>query len=346
MKIHLFLFLLTFLFLAPLFVLAVSQQVIVSGTVPGCGDGIIQSGESCDSFNLNNQTCLTLGYSGGILSCNSNCTFNTSQCSLGGGGGGGGGAGGTYSFPSGGSVVFSGRAYPGSEVTLLKDAQVVSTTIAGPDATFFISVSGVSSGNYIFSLYAEDKDGVRSSLLSFPVSVTAGAVNQISGIFIAPTIAIDKTEVKRGDAIKIFGQTSPNSKVVIHLNSEEEIFKNVEADKNGVYLLNFDTSLLDFGQHSAKSKASLANQISPFSKVVNFLVGTKNVLSLKEKSILKGDLNNDGRVNLVDFSIAAYWYKRNLTLSSDFLVKEREGLNGDSKIDLIDFSIMAFYWTG
>jgi hypothetical protein len=46
----------------------------------------------------------------------------------------------------------------------------------------------------------------------------------------------------------------------------------------------------------------------------------------------------------VDFSIAAYWYKR--TLSADFKKIEKERLNGDGKIDLTDFSIMAYYWSG
>jgi hypothetical protein len=47
---------------------------------------------------------------------------------------------------------------------------------------------------------------------------------------------------------------------------------------------------------------------------------------------------------LIDFSIAAFWYKR--PLSAEFLAREQKHLNGDGKIDLIDFSIMAFYWTG
>jgi hypothetical protein len=72
-------------------------------------------------------------------------------------------------------------------------------------------------------------------------------------------------------------------------------------------------------------------------------VGTKNVLRGKSK-FLKGDLNKDGRVNLLDFSIGAFWYKT--TLSTSFKEVERERLNGDGKMDLLDFSIMAFYWTG
>ena len=48
--------------------------------------------------------------------------------------------------------------------------------------------------------------------------------------------------------------------------------------------------------------------------------------------------------NLVDFSIAGFWYKK--PLSVIFVNTEKEKLNGDGKIDLVDFSIMAFNWTG
>ena len=53
---------------------SVDLQVIITGQ---CGDGVIQSDESCDGSNLNGKTCSTQGFSGGTLSCNSNCTFNT-----------------------------------------------------------------------------------------------------------------------------------------------------------------------------------------------------------------------------------------------------------------------------
>jgi len=52
-----------------------------------------------------------------------------------------------------------------------------------------------------------------------------------------------------------------------------------------------------------------------------------------------GDMNGDQRVNLIDFSILAYWYKRPNPLAS-------VDLNKDGKVDLVDVSILAFYWTG
>lgn len=322
-----------------------AASVNVTATVdPVCGNGVLESGEQCDGSNLNGKSCSTQGFSGGTLSCNSNCTFNTSACTSGSGGGGGGGGGGWggYIAPATG-VTFSGRAYPKSTITVLKDAQIAATTIADANANFSVSVTGISSGNYIFSVYSENSKGIRSSLLTFPVSVTSGATTNIGGVFIAPTIAVDKSEVKRGDNIAIFGQSVPSGEITIAVSSEEEFFGKTAADPNGAYLYNFDTTQLDIGQHFTKSKVAKEGAISSFSKAISFLVGTKNIAAELSK-VLKGDLNGDGRVNLIDFSIAAYWYK--WPISAEFAVKEKEWLSGDGKVDLVDFSIMAFYWTG
>lgn len=312
--------------------------------VPACGNGVIDTGEQCDGANLASQTCVSRGYASGALSCSASCSFVTTACVSGGGGGGGGG-GGAAAPAVVTQAIFNGRAYPKSTVTLLKDAQIAATTVAGADANFSIALSSLSGGNYIFSVYSEDNKGFRSSLLTFPVSVTSGATTTVSGIFIAPTIAVDKSEVKRGDNIAIFGQSVPSSEITIAVNSDEGIFNKIKADAGGAYLYNFDTSPLETGQHTTKSKSALNGEISSFSQVVGFAVGDKTILTRSTgKCPMKADLNSDCRVNLVDFSIAAYWHRR--TLSAAFKILEAEDLNGDGKVDLIDFSIMAYYWTG
>lgn len=324
----------------PLTGLAASDATInATAKISVCGNGIKEGGEQCDGSDLGGASCTTQGFSGGTLSCSASCTFVTSACTSGGGGGGGGG----YIAPVTG-VTLSGRAYPKSTVTVLKDAQIAATTVADASANFSVSITGISGGNYIFSVYSEDSKGIRSSLLTFPVSVTSGATTNISGIFIAPTIATDKSEVKRGDNIAIFGQSAPQADIVVSVTSEEEFFGKVLSDKDGIYLYNFDTSFVDYGTHYAKSKASIGNlAVSGFSNTLSFKVGTKNVAKAAP-GFLKGDLNDDRRVNLIDFSIAAYWYKR--SISAAFAIKEKERLNGDGKVDLVDFSIMAYYWTG
>ncbi len=301
-----------------------SSSVIVIITV--CGNGAVESEEQCDAGGSNGACPAT---------CSTSCTTN----SCGGGGGGGGGA--TYVPPTPTTqVIFTGRAYPKSTVTLLKDAQIAGTTIAGQDTNFSITLSGLSAGNYIFSVYSEDNKGNRSSLLTFPISVTSGATTNVSGIFIAPTIAVDKSDVKRGENIAIFGQSAAQSEVTIIINSDEEFFTKIKTDKNGVYLYNFDTTPLEMGQHFTKSKAALDGTVSSFSKVVSFAVSTKTILiEEQKKETVKSDMNSDNRVNLVDFSIAAYWYKRPSPPAT-------VDLNKDNKVDLVDFSIMAYYWTG
>jgi len=252
---------------------------------------------------------------------------------------GGGAPGGGYTPPPTTQVIFTGKAYPQSTVTLLKDAKIMATTISGADANFKISLTNITAGSYIFSVYSEDDNGNRSSLLTFPLSVSSGVITNVSGIFISPTIDVDKSEVKKGEIIKIFGQAIPNSDITVIINSDEEIYGKIKADNIGAYLYNLDTLKIEMGNHLAKSRATLAEEISSLSKAINFIVGTKTVFKKTTKCPAKADLNNDCRVNLVDFSITAYWYKR---LSPPATVD----LNNDGKVNLVDFSIMAYYWTG
>ncbi|MCC6323300.1 dockerin type I repeat-containing protein, partial [Candidatus Nomurabacteria bacterium] len=201
-----------------------------------------------------------------------------------------------------------------------------------------------SAGGYIFSVYSTDKNGIKSVLQSFPITITEGVTINVGGIFLSPTLTGDKSQVKKGDNITFFGQAVPESEVTIAVHSNQEFFKKVNSDKNGVYLHTMDTSVLEVGGHNAKSKVASGGEISGYSNGYNFSVGSENIAPVDKKCPQKGDLNNDCKVNLVDFSIAAFWYKK--VLNSQTLALEKIKLNGDGKINLVDFSIMAYYWTG
>lgn len=337
-----------------LIIFSVSQVVSSQGTeqaevqidalVPGCGDQIIGVGEDCDGISLAGESCLTKGYTSGLLSCTASCVFNTSACvynppSSGGGSGGGSG------ISNKATVVLVGKAYPASTVTIIKDGQIVAKTVASPMANFQVAVTGLSAGSYVFMVYGEDTKGLRSPLLSFPVMISRGTLTKIEDIFIAPTISLDKSEVRKGDIITIFGQSVPMSEITLEVNSPQQFFTKTIVDKGGAYLHNFDTSVLDTGDHSTQSRSATNTEISPLSSKAQFQVGTKNVYSSESMACSKkADFNGDCRVNLVDFSIVAFWYNR--PLNPVFVVREKEHLNGDGKINLVDFSIMAFHWTG
>lgn len=254
--------------------------------------------------------------------------------------GGGGGGGGSIVSSSLTGATFTGKAYPLSRVVLLKDAQIAAQTIAGNDANFSFNLTNLTPGSYMFSLYAEDKDGLRSPLFTFPITVQSGAVTNVGNIFIAPTLSADKTEVQQGGVLTLFGQTAPNSKVTITVNSATQLLKHVNTGIDGVYLYDLDTSVLAFGDHTARSKTALAaGIISGDSPVVAFSVGDKAVAAPLPRTASRSDFNGDGRVSIADFSVLAYWYGRPNPPT-------RVDLNGDGEIDLVDFSILAFYWTG
>ncbi|MES2214299.1 MAG: dockerin type I domain-containing protein [Patescibacteria group bacterium] len=249
--------------------------------------------------------------------------------------GGGGGGGGGVSM--GGQVKFSGKAYPGTLVTLLQDAKIVGTTKSAPDASFSLMLSNVNTGAYVFSLFSEDYQGNRSSLVTFSVAVSSAGITYVSNIFIAPTISLDKQQVKQGDPLKVFGQSTPGADIELLVHSANELSYKTHTDPSGIYLFTVDSGKLDFGDHSTQARALLEEDESFLSKSLSFQVGLKNILTIATG--LKGDLNSDSKVNLVDFSIMAYWYKR-----SNFPPKV--DLNADEKISITDFSIMIYNWTG
>ncbi|MDP1722892.1 MAG: dockerin type I repeat-containing protein [Candidatus Gottesmanbacteria bacterium] len=259
------------------------------------------------------------------------------------GGGGGGGGGGSVSPPASvATVILSGRAYPGSTVTILKDSILQSRVPVQESAAFTSTVSNLLGGTYLFSVYAQDTNGNQSSTITIPVTVVAGVTTSVNGIFLAPTIDVDKSQVKRGNPIRVFGQSSPESTITISVNSDTELFFQTPSDKYGVYSYSFLTSPLEIGNHSTHSNASKSGEVSGASRSVSFAVGAQDILKIKTSGTIcgpRGDLNCDGKVNLVDFSIEAYWYKKKgFPVAYD--------LNSDKAISLIDFSIMASHWTG
>jgi len=237
-------------------------------------------------------------------------------------------------------VNFSGSAYPFSRVYILKDGEIVANTIADQSASFSVSLLGLSTDTYNFSIYSEDGNNRKSSTFSFSIYITEGTTVSIGNIFLSPTIDINKSQVKRGDSIVIFGQSIPRKEVLISIKSNEEYFFRVFSNEMGAYLYNLDTSILNIGKIQAKSKNTIDTQSSSYSTIVSFFVGDNSKVNNKtDCSILRGDLNCDNRVDLVDFSIMAFWYKK-------INPPQKIDLNNDGKINLVDFSIMAFHWTG
>lgn len=269
---------------------------------------------------------------------NSNVSITAQVLSSNSNGGGDSTSGSLINLPT--NINFSGIAYPLSSVYILKDGFVVMTTISDLNGNFSASISGLVSDVYTFSIYAVDSHNRKSSFFSFPIYLARGVNVNIGNIFLSPTIDVDKTRVKKGNSLAIFGQSLPLKEVVVSVFSGQEYIYRIFSNELGLYFYNLDTSILSIGDYQTKSKTILNTQESLYSTPVLFSVEDNDILKNNiDCSTIRGDLNCDGHVNLTDFSILAFWYKKvNPPVNVD--------LNNDRAVNLVDFSIMAYNWTG
>lgn len=264
-----------------------------------------------------------------------------SACSSGGGPGGGG-------VSPTASIVLQGKTAPDASVKILKDSVLMAIIVADASGNFSYIAGGLSSGDYRFSLYFDDKFSTRSASIDVQATVTTGQSITTDAVLLPVTIGTDKSQVKRGDDIQISGMTAPNATVFITVTSgdgQKNFIYPVTAGSDGRYFLRLGTGALNYSTYKVSAYATLGALKSKNSLITQFKVGEiTEIIPPGKKCPLKGDVNFDCRVNLVDFSITAYWFSRKI--SPGFLVLEKERLSGDGNITLIDFSILAYYWTG
>lgn len=244
--------------------------------------------------------------------------------------------GGGAPLPPPAKVIFKGKAYPSAFLTISKNGQVAATFKAFSSGLFERELTGLPGGIYNFSVFAEDTEGRKSVTLSFTVSILAGRTTTISGIFISPTISLTPTQVEKGDAVDIFGQSFPESQINIFITSPKEIVKETTTTADGKWALKLDTDPLEEREHSAKAKALYGDgEQSPFSQTLTFLVLPKGAL------VCQGaDLNFDGKINIIDFSILLYFWERTSPINPC------ADINFDGIVNIVDFSIMMYQWTG
>ena len=247
----------------------------------------------------------------------------------------GGGSSGGFVIPKT-AVSFSGFAYPNATVTLLKNGENKANVKANLAGEFNITLEENYSSTIVYSLFAEDVSGNRSLLINYPIAVQVNFLTQLSGIRFAPTIVTDKAEVRFGDYLTVNGYALPQKDMTITMRGVSEQSFTLTSSENGSYKIVLPLTTLPRGDYSVfiNYKDDTRN-----SKFIKFIIGETNIFFTDSLSSIPGDCNADKIINLIDFSILAFWYgKNNPPPCVD--------TNQDKIINLVDFSILAFYWTG
>lgn len=369
-----FAFLISFAIVDPLRVTAqLTDTATTTLTISICGDGLVDSNEECDVPGQ------TGGYSTSIAGrqCTEVCLFdsycgdNTLQtihgetcddgnntsgdfCSdiciiepVAGGGGNssgssGGGGGGSASDDVGDtSVTVSGKAFPNVTVNILEDGDTIGTVRTNASGDFQFSTDA-EPGATTYGFWANDQNGTRSTTFNTTFDVTQGAVTTVTGIYLAPTLRLSATSIPGTGSLTVSGQTVPNVRVHIHIDSTK-IVETVLADGTGRWTYTFQGSRFGRGSHTAKVKFEIVEGVGGTTKRESSFSSLQSFGVDSDAPAVAGssDLNRDGKVNLIDFSILIFWWNTNGGTSDP-----PADINQNDRVSLEDFSILLFNWTG
>lgn len=244
--------------------------------------------------------------------------------------------------PTTGAVTMAGKAYPRAFMVMYQDGAVAATFLANADGTFSHTISGVQPGIHSFGIYAEDKVGRKSPTLSLSINIMVGTTTKIENLFMPPTIETP-AQAEQGPATVLLGSTFPNANIFLFIEPGG-VVKQIRANAQGNWQYSLATSGLGIGSYTARARAITdQGEQSEFSLEVQFQI-TKEP-SLPEEPPVEpregflcpnGDLNGDGKVNIVDVSIWIYYLN-----TSDSCADQ----NGDGIVDIIDLSIIIYWWT-
>ena len=270
------------------------------------------------------------------------------------GGGGGGGTGGKSGDTSGGGfestdgpyrsgdgrVTIDGYTSPKSEVVILVDGKEAERVRSDSQGLYSATLDKIARGVYTFGIYALDPNQTKSSTFSTSFTVAGARTSALSNISIPPSVKINPDPVQPGQNVTVSGFTLPNASVAIENEKDKSPVSRQQfsatSDQNGAWSVSVPTANFSLGTYKARAKATQGQTISTsFSNYTLYGVGQA------ASRPLNADLNRDGKINLVDFSILLFWWNTNGGTSDP-----SADINADGKVNLVDFSILLFNWTG
>jgi cysteine-rich repeat protein len=296
---------------------------------PYCGDGILQTqySEECDDGNNDNADF-----------CSAICKIEPAGSGGGGSSGGGSGGGGGSDTELGDTIIsVTGLAYPGRTVNIILDSETVGTVRTNNLGRFDFTTDA-SPGTASLGFWSTDAQNTRSITLNTTFDVTQGAVTNITGIILPPTIRVSTANVNPGDVVTVSGQSVPNASIEVVVDNNTRTEKTT-ADSSGAWTLALNTTGISTAQHTLKARSitgtpPLTTQ-SSFSTALQLFVGVNGTVATPS------DLNRDGKVNLIDFSILIFWWG-----TSGGNSNPPADINGNARVGIEDFSILLFNWTG
>ncbi len=254
------------------------------------------------------------------------------------------GSGGAGDYPNGSAslylanVTLNGYTAPGSTVRILKDGLIVKSTQAKQDGSFRGDITGLERGVYTFLVSSIDTSARQSGSVPTTITLDSGTNNSVTDLIVPPTFSAATSSVGLRDDVRIDGMAVPSSSIDLRIDppgggvSQHFVATSSAA---GAWSLTITGGTLAKGTYRLLARAKMSEtRISGYGSA--YALGVGEVPSLAAASGMRSDLNHDGKVSLVDFSI----------LLTSWGTDGIGDINQDGTTNLSDFSILLFDWTG
>jgi hypothetical protein len=201
-------------------------------------------------------------------------------------------------------------------------------------------IANATPGPTTFGFWSEDAKQIRSVTYTTTFQVTQNAVTNVGNIYLPPTIRALVKRIAPGSLLNLDGTTVPNAAVNVLLDKGKSPAMTATSSSNGAWDMKLPTAglapeiyhtILPFFEMSQGAGAVRAK--SGTGLALNIFVGNNEVTDRRTGA----DLNNDGKVNIADFSMLLFRWG-----GADALAD----LNRDGKVNIADFSVLLFNWTG
>ncbi len=262
-----------------------------------------------------------------------------------GSGSGSGGGGGSSSdvgtkLPQAG-VRVTGWGYPNGVVSIVRDGTLARDINAGSDGSFNYTSEQMDRGSYTYAVSGTDSTGVRGASYTTTLWIRSDTVTTLANVLLPPTVTVANRSIEPGSTVPVSGFSVPRANISVWLRprlaqvSVGDILATTTAATNGAWTLTLPSTGLSQGTYELVAQAKMESGIES-DKSARLTIGI-GVEVADTGCIGKGDLDCDGFVNLVDFSILLFNWNTASTAAD---------INGDGLVSLPDFSIMLYHWTG
>ncbi len=224
----------------------------------------------------------------------------------------------------------TGQAYPEADLALVGhtptgDKSLMKETVTSADGSFAFEYTGPFQDITSYEVQISDRDGRPAPPTSVEVTATIGVVTE-RHISVAPTIGLLWLGELQGIPLKAIGYAVPQGDLVVLLDGNP-VPGQFSAGSDGKYQITLDTIGMVIGVHTVAVRQKLADGSLSGSSTSKRFVVTNSLIP-------QSDLNQDGRVDISDWSIFLFRWS-----SDDPVIKDLLDMNNDGKVDISDFSI-------